>query len=138
MFDQCIYFNTTALARTLEREWAVAYRAFGLTPPQGFMLRAVLLKPGMLQGELAEALSISRSTATRTLDGLEKLALVERHSTPDDGRQLAIHPTDAARNIESSLNEASAALTRRLKQALGADVFSKIVTEVKHVKSRLA
>jgi hypothetical protein len=51
MFDHCIYFNTTALARALEREWTAAYKPFGLTPPQGFMLRAVLAKPGIVQSD---------------------------------------------------------------------------------------
>ena len=71
MFDQCLYFNTSALARRLEREWTEAFEPFGVTPPQGFMLRAVLERPGMLQRELSEVLSIARPTATRSLDGLE-------------------------------------------------------------------
>ena len=69
MFDQCLYFNTTALARVLEREWTKAFKPFGLTPSQAFMLRAILDKPGLLQSELAAGLAISRPTATRSLDG---------------------------------------------------------------------
>ena len=42
MFDHCLYFNTTALARVLERQWAEAFKPFDLTPPQAFLLRAVL------------------------------------------------------------------------------------------------
>jgi len=42
MFDHCLYFNTSALARRLEREWTVAFKPFDLTPPQAFTLRAVL------------------------------------------------------------------------------------------------
>ena len=44
MFDHCLYFNTTALARVVEREWAAAFKPFGLTPPQGFLLRLVLAR----------------------------------------------------------------------------------------------
>jgi len=72
MFDHCLYFNTQALARVLEREWAKSFKPFGLTPSQGFMLRAVLNQPGLLQSELAQVLAISRPTTTRGLDGLEK------------------------------------------------------------------
>ena len=69
MFDQCLYFNTTALARQLEREWTRAFAPFELTPPQAFMLRTILDQPGLLQRELAASMVISRPTATRTLDG---------------------------------------------------------------------
>ncbi|MEA3123238.1 MAG: hypothetical protein QOD67_257, partial [Caballeronia sp.] len=119
MFDHCIYFNTTALARSLEREWTSAYKTFGLTPPQGFMLRAVLAKPGIVQSELASELAISRSTATRTLDGLQKSMFIERRLTASDGRETAIHPTGEALRIKDQLNAASAAVTKRLKTELG-------------------
>ena len=39
MFDHCLYFNTTALARLLEKEWTAAFAGFDLTPPQAFLLR---------------------------------------------------------------------------------------------------
>jgi DNA-binding MarR family transcriptional regulator len=67
MFEQCLYFNTTSLARKLEREWTQAFKSFNLTPPQAFMLRVVLQKQAALQGELASEMNITRSTATRTL-----------------------------------------------------------------------
>lgn len=137
MFDQCLYFNTTALARVLDREWSKAFRPFGLTPPQGFMLRAVLQQPGLLQGELAQGLVIQRPTATRALDGLAKLDLVERRPTGGDGRELAIHPTAAARRIEADLNAASGEVTRRLKRILGAQAFDDAVARVKQVRGSL-
>jgi len=137
MFDQCLYFNTTALARVLDREWSKAFKPFGLTPPQGFMLRAVLQQPGLLQGELAQALVIQRPTATRALDGLQKLDLIERRPSGGDGRELEIHPTRAARRIEADLNAASGEVTRRLKRALGAQAFDEAVARVRQVRSSL-
>ena len=79
----------------------------------------MLEKPALLQSELAKELAISRPTATRTLDGLQKLNLVERRSTGTDGREYAIHPTPAAVALKDRLNAASAAVTRRLKKELG-------------------
>ena len=137
MFDQCLYFNTTALARVLDREWTKAFKPFGLTPPQGFMLRAVLQQPGLLQGELAQALVIQRPTATRALDGLQKLDLIERRPSAGDGRELEIHPTRAAHRIEADLNAASGEVTRRLKRSLGAQTFDEAVARVKEVRSSL-
>jgi DNA-binding MarR family transcriptional regulator len=137
MFDHCLYFNTTALARTLERKWAAAFKPFGLTPSQAFMLRVILEQPGLLQNELATAMSISRSTATRTLDGLQKLKLVERRTTERDGREFAIHPTAAARTMKAPLNAASGEVTARLKKQLGAMHFNDTVAKVKNIRSSL-
>ena len=137
MFDQCLYFNTTALARVLEREWTKAFKPFGLTPSQGFMLRLVLDQPGLLQGELARQMVIQRPTATRALDGLQKLGLVERHGTANDARELAIFPTSQARAMQQPLNAASGEVTRRLKKELGLDEFSNVVAKVKHTRAAL-
>jgi DNA-binding MarR family transcriptional regulator len=137
MFDHCLYFNTTALARALEREWSIAFKPFGLTPSQAFMLRVVLEQPGLLQNELASILSISRSTATRTLDGLQKLKLVERRTTERDGRELAIHPTAVASTMKAALNTASGEVTARLKKQFGSTHFSDTVSKVKSIRSSL-
>ena len=135
MFDQCLYFNTTALARVLEREWTRAFKPFGLTPPQAFMLRAVLSQPGMLQSELARTLVVSRPTATRSLDGLQQLGLVERRATGSDARESALFPTADAMSLHRDLDEASGAVTRRLKEALGEQEFSGIVAQVKTARA---
>src|SRR4051812_7828951 len=125
MFDGCLYFNTTALARVLEREWTRAFKPFGLTPSQAFMLRVVLEKPGLLQSELATELAISRSTATRTLDGLQKMKLLVRTTTEHDGRESAIQPTAQAAAMRDRLNAASADVTKRLKRELGIAHFDE-------------
>lgn len=138
MFDHCLYFNTTALARVLEREWNKAFKPFGLTPSQAFMLRAVLKKPGMLQSELAKELAISRSTATRTLDGLQQLGLLLRLATGNDGRESAIQATAAGIALQEQLDAASGEVTKRLKKELGLAHFDETVTKVKQVRSTIA
>lgn len=137
MFDHCLYFNTTALSRVLEREWTTAFKPFGLTPSQAFMLRVVLEKPGLLQSELAMEMAISRSTATRTLDGLQKMKFLVRAPSGQDGRESAIHPTPLAINNREKINAASAEVTKRLKKRLGTAYFDETVTKVKVVRSAL-
>lgn len=137
MFEQCLYFNTTALARRLEREWSRAFAPFGLTPAQAFMLRAILAEPGPLQGELAALLGIARPTATRTLDGLVEKGLVVRQSSAEDGRECRIHPTAAAQALTQPLNEASAAVTRRLQATLGKDRFGQAVQQLRQIREAL-
>lgn len=135
MFDHCLYFNTTALARVLEREWSRAFKPFGLTPPQAFMLRAVLKQPGLLPSELARELVVSRPTATRSLDGLQQLGLVERRATGSDAREAAIFPTAQAVGMHAAIDAASGAVTQSLKQSLGEENFGGMVIQLKKARS---
>lgn len=137
MFDHCLYFNTTALARRLEQEWASAFVAFDLTAPQAFMLRSVLARPGLLQRQLSEELVIAKSTATRALDFLAAKGYIERHPGEGDGREKAIFPTDQARAIGAALDAASGAVTARLRQQLGSATFADTVGAVKRVRAAL-
>jgi MarR family transcriptional regulator, temperature-dependent positive regulator of motility len=137
MFDYCLYFNTSALARQLEREWTQAFAALELTPPQGFTLRAVMEKPGSLQREIAEMLSIARPTATRVLDGLAAKGLIERRNSDHDGREFHIYPTRKALDIRDALTTASGQVTKRLKKLLGDEMFFDTVTKVRGVRSAL-
>lgn len=137
MFDHCMYFNTAALARRLEREWAMAFKPFGLTPPQAFTLRAILKAPGALQHELAHTLAISRPTATRALDGLAEKKMVLRRATAADGRHMAIYPTARALAVGPDLDEASSKVTRRLKRLLGEDSFDGVVKGIRVVRSAM-
>jgi DNA-binding MarR family transcriptional regulator len=137
MFDHCLYFNTTALARRLEQEWSDAFEQFALSPPQAFMLRAVLAQPGMLQRDLSDTLSIAKSTATRALDFLSAKGYIERRAGDGDGREKAVFPTPKAIAIHAALDQASGAVTARLKRLLGAPDFSGTVESIKGVRSAL-
>lgn len=137
MFDHCLYFNTTALARRLEREWTEAFSMFGLSPPQAFMLRVILTKPGLLQRELADELSIARPTATRALDFLQTKGLIERRGRDGDGREVCIQPTKNAIAIHAALNKASGTVTSKLKKLLGETEFGETVSKIRSVRSGL-
>ena len=134
MFDHCLYFNTTALARQLEKEWAKAFEPFDLTPPQAFLLRAILDKPGLLQREYAEGMAVSRPTLTRSLDGLKVKGLIERRSTENDGREQSIFPTHAAIAMQISLNEASVKVGKRFKKLLGTKEFDETVDMLRNLR----
>ena len=137
MFEQCLYFNTTSLARQLEKEWTSAFKPFGLTPSQAFMLRVVLNKASLLQSELANEMNISRPTATRALDGLERLSLIKRVASAKDGREQEIHPTKKAMGMKEAINAASAAVARRLKKSLGTSHFEDAVDQIRSISSAL-
>jgi DNA-binding MarR family transcriptional regulator len=137
MFDHCLYFNTTSLARVVEREWTKAFKPFGVTPSQGFLLRLVLAKPGLSQFEIADELTISRPTATRLIDGLQGLGLIERRAAQHDGRHWSVFPTRQALDMEEAINAASGAVTKRIQQQVGRENFQDTVGKVRAVCSAL-
>ncbi len=137
MFEQCLYFNTTSLARKLEREWALAFKPFGLTPSQAFMLRVILEKPQSYQNALAKEMNITKPTASRGLDGLEKLGLIERLPSADDAREMEIHPTKKAKAMRDRLNAASGELTKKFKKLLGTNEFLDVVEKLRGISSVL-
>lgn len=137
MFEQCLYFNTTSLARKLEREWTMAFKPFGLTPSQAFMLRVILEKPQSYQNALAKEMNITKPTASRGLDGLEKLGLIERRPSPDDAREIEVHPTKKSKAMKDGLNTASGEVTKKFKKLLGADEFLDVIGKLRGISEML-
>ena len=137
MFEQCLYFNTTSLARKLEREWALTFRPFGLTPSQAFMLRVILDKPKSYQNVLAKEMNISKPTASRGLDGLEKLGLIVRVPSPEDAREIEVHPTRKARSMKEALAAVSIEATKNYKKLLGTDEYLDVIGKLRGISNIL-
>jgi DNA-binding MarR family transcriptional regulator len=137
MFEECLYFNSNALARTVTRVWAEAYKPFDLSPPHAFMLRVVLAKPGLMPRELAKELSLSRSTVTRFLDSLEKRVLLVRKMTTQDGREVQIYPTKAAIEIHDKLDKTGKSLSKLMEKIIGQDDLSKTVSNLRKLQNIL-
>ena len=137
MFEHCLYFNTTSLARKVERIWTRAFKPFGLTPSQAFMLRVVLAEGPITHTQLADRMNISKATCSRSVDGLQKLGLVDRKQTSADGRSFELVPTDKALGLKTDLNETSAAVTKKLKHLVGNEVFETTVTKIKGINAAI-
>ncbi len=131
MFEECLYFNSNALARTVTKIWAEAYREFDLSPPHAFLLRTVLAKPGLLPRELAEELKLSRSTITRFLDSLEKQGLLNRKLSGTDGREFQVYPTKQAEAIHQALDNTGKQLSRKMKKIIGTDEVKEMVEQLR-------
>lgn len=137
MFDHCLYFNSTALARLVEREWTVVYARFGLTPAQGFVLRVIFATPGCLSSQVSEILGIARPTATRLIDALCEKGLVERLQTSEDKREWSVHASRAGQALKKPLTDASAEITRKLRHKLSPALFEAAVTSMYDVRQAL-
>ncbi len=137
MFEHCLYFNTTSLARQLEREWTFAFKSFGLTPPQAFMLRVILDKQAITGTNLAKALNISKATCSRAIDGLIKLGYVNKVQAGEDGRSYEIHPSSKAVKIRDEVNQASGEVTKKIKKIIGSDKFESTVLSLRDIGSSI-
>lgn len=137
MFEECLYFNSNALARTVSRIWTEAYRQFDLSPPHAFLLRVVLTKPGMLPRELADDLNLSRSTITRFLDSLEQRDFLIRKPTATDGREVQVYPTRKAKAMHQELDRTGKNLTKLMGNILGKDEVSQTVAKLRKLHKSL-
>ena len=137
MFDHCLYFNSVALGRLVEREWTTAYAGFGLTPAQGFVLRVVLATPGCLSSQVADLLGIARPTATRLIDNLCDKELVERRQGEADGREWGVYPTRSGKALERPINDASADIAKALRRKIGPGLFESAVSTMHDVRKAL-
>jgi DNA-binding MarR family transcriptional regulator len=68
-----------------------------LTPSQSMALDDVVERGPMRLGTLADRIGTTDATATRTVDALEELSLVERAPDPRDRRGVRIAATDRGR-----------------------------------------
>lgn len=137
MFEECLYFNSNALARTVTRIWTDAYKPFELSPPHAFMLRVVLAKPGLMPRELAAELSLSRSTVSRFLDSLEKRGFLVRKMTTQDGRELQIYPTESSRKIHVRLDRTGKELSKRMAGLIGKTELSSTIDNIRKFQKAL-
>lgn len=134
MYERCIYFNSNAFIRALNRVWEEAFESFDLSPPHAYLLRVVLGKPGQSQQGIANELNLARSTVTRFIDALEKRNLVVRHKSATDGREWLIHPTSRAKAMHDDLEATGEALSKKMQALIGKEHFDAIIDEVQYAR----
>lgn len=94
--------------------------------------------------ELAEALRVDASTATRTVDRLVEAGLLRRTSAPDDGRVVVVELTAAGRRLHERLSKRRRAMLLTVlegfepaERALLADLLERLVRGVDRYVSQL-
>jgi len=137
MFEECIYFNGNALARSITRLWTEAYKEYDLSPPHAFLLRVVLAKPGLLPRELAHELKLSRSTITRFLDSLEKRGLLIRQTVETDKRELKVFPTKKSLEIHKKLDNTGKNLSSKMADIVGNKELTELLTKLRKIQKTI-
>jgi DNA-binding MarR family transcriptional regulator len=79
-------------------------RTDSLDPGQMDTLDVLMQRPSWRMSDLAEALRVDPSTATRAVQRLEKLDLAERASSTDDRRVVTVNVTNAGRAVHRQVD----------------------------------
>jgi len=137
MFEKCIYFNTNALARQINKIWDDAFKPYGLSPAHAYVLRVVLNQPGISMKQIAEELELAPSTVTRFVDSLMHKKFLKRVSDNTDKRGMQIFPTADAKKIHSKLELTGQQLYSEMNNLIGKQAFSGLVSDMRDIRQQL-
>jgi len=137
MFEKCIYFNTNALARQINKIWDEAFKPFGLSPAHAYVLRVVLSQPGISMKQIAEELELAPSTVTRFVDSLINKGYLSRSSDDEDKRGTKITPGLKAKKIHKQLEKTGQELYSKMNKVIGNKAFSELVTGMRETRKQV-
>lgn len=131
MFEKCIYFNSNAFVRHLNRIWDEAYKPTGLSAPHAYVLRLVCHQPGITQKQLGAQLHLEKSTVTRFVSVLEGKGLLHRQAG-ESGREVRVKVSAAGKRLGKHLDEIGAGLHTHLRKQLGASQVEDLVKAMRN------
>ncbi|HEY4331874.1 MAG TPA: MarR family transcriptional regulator [Ilumatobacteraceae bacterium] len=107
-------------------------------------LDALVRKSSWRMSDLAEALRVDPSTATRAVQRLVKVNLAERNADSGDGRVVVVNATDAGRAVHRDVDRRRGYVISQLmsaftvaERAVLADLMSRFVRELDDVVKAL-
>jgi len=139
MFERCLYFNVNALARAVSRIWGDSFKELGLSPAHAYLLRLVLVSPGISHKAIASELRLEKSTITRFVDSLQDKGLVERsRQGAEDNREQRVFPSEKAKNMQEALEATGDALYKRMRSRLGDAEMKVLVAQLREATRLLS
>lgn len=116
MFE--IIRNIGSITRKLQIQSNQKFNSLNLGNNRFIYIIRICENPGMFLGEIADQLSIDRTTAFRTIKNLEKLGYLNTFEDSKDKRLRRIYPTNLASEIYPELHFFEQSSSEKLLQKL--------------------
>lgn len=97
--ESCLCFQTQRAARALARRFDAAFRPFGITNGQFSLMTMLSAAEARRMKDVANFLTMDRTTLTAALKKLERDGLVSVVADPKDGRGRLVSITPKGRRI---------------------------------------
>lgn len=134
MFERCLYFNVNALARRVNAIWDEAFAEFDLSPAHAYLLRLLLVNPGLTHTQITRELKLEKSTVTRFVTALENRQLLTRER---QGRVVLVNPTAKAYKLQQQLTNKGDELYKKMIDTVGKDNLTELVTRLRDTGNTL-
>lgn len=106
----------------------------GIPMSRAMVLQTLQATPeGQRMSEIAEALGVAQSTATRLVEPLAREKRVERRPAPDDGRAVVICLTDKGRHAAVELSALSQRWSEGILQRIPSDEHQAVIRALETV-----
>jgi MarR family transcriptional regulator, organic hydroperoxide resistance regulator len=117
--EDCISFLVGKAAQQISRRSKEMLSAFGVTPVQYAVLKALWDDDGQSGQSIGHRLKLDGATITGIVDRLEREGLLERRSDRDDRRVHRIFLTRSGRSLREPLDQAMDELNENADRVLG-------------------
>jgi DNA-binding MarR family transcriptional regulator len=101
--------------RAVERSLNAVLAEEGLRTDVWRIMHLLATRPGLLMGEISEALALPAANTTRCVDELVENGFAFRRPSPDDGRRIVVHLSRAG---HERLKRTSSLISSRLAAVL--------------------
>lgn len=132
-------FLCNDIARMYRKRFDEAARGVKIigTGVQWRVLLTLKHRPGINQGQLAEALDVEPITACRMVDRLEQSGLLERRRDPEDRRAWRLFLTEAALPVIQEMREIGQRITRASLARLSEEDVDRVIGILTTVRETL-
>lgn len=133
----CVSNNLHQTARAVTRIYSEEMRPSGIKRSQ-FAILATLDRMGPMRlTELADLLYMERTTLTRNLKPLEKTALVEVKSPPDDARARVVSITEAGKEKFREARKCWKRAQKRLLDTFGVKAWQQLEDTLRQLRTNV-
>lgn len=122
-FEECLYFASARLNRIVGKVSDSRFKQYGLSSTAAFILIALSQEDSLNPTQIAQQLSLDRSTITRFLDKLERDGYIVRQA---NGRQMDVQLTAQGLKLQPDLKREWAALNQAYLDQLGPDFEERL------------